>query len=398
MQKKFSFKNNRLAKTIVFSGIVLIIVAFIIMRYEGFFAVVSAIMNIFRPITIGCVIAFALNRPLNFFHVRYRRLFAMIKNSFRNKKHGRKIHLVSGKSPFIAACLTTYLLTIAILVGIIWFIVPQISNSITLFRDNFSDYANNFANFIESNKFNIHSFLDDKIDINEIMEKIQNKLSSITEYIPTVLSKTYDITSGIINGIIDIVIGIVFSIYILLDKQSLKKNAKSITKLIIKGSKYDKFERIIKIAYDTFSNFISGQLMEAVILGVLCFIGMTIFGFDYAPLISVIIGITNMIPIAGPILGTIPCALILLLVNPIRAVWFVVFIIIIQQIDSNLIYPKVVGNSIGLPALWVLFAITVGGGLGGVLGMILGVPIVSIIYTLVNEKIRENEKPKKEML
>lgn len=230
------------------------------------------------------------------------------------------------------------------------------------------------------------------------MEKIQNKLSSITEYIPTVLSKTYDITSGIINGIIDIVIGIVFSIYILLDKQSLKKNAKSITKLIIKGSKYDKFERIIKIAYDTFSNFISGQLMEAVILGVLCFIGMTIFGFDYAPLISVIIGITNMIPIAGPILGTIPCALILLLVNPIRAVWFVVFIIIIQQIDSNLIYPKVVGNSIGLPALWVLFAITVGGGLGGVLGMILGVPIVSIIYTLVNEKIRENEKPKKEML
>lgn len=103
--------------------------------------------------------------------------------------------MVSGKPPFIAACLTTYLLTIAILVGIIWFIVPQISNSITLFRDNFSDYANNFANFIESNKFNIHSFLDDKIDINEIMEKIQNKLSSITEYIPTVLSKTYDITS-----------------------------------------------------------------------------------------------------------------------------------------------------------------------------------------------------------
>ncbi len=154
---------------------------------------------------------FALNRPLNFFHVRYRRLFAMIKNSFRNKKkHGRKIHLVSGKPPFIAACLTTYLLTIAILVGIIWFIVPQISNSITLFRDNFSDYTNNFVNFIESNKFNIHSFLDDKIDINEIMEKIQNKLSSITEYIPTVLSKTYDITSGIISGTIDVVVGIVF--------------------------------------------------------------------------------------------------------------------------------------------------------------------------------------------
>lgn len=392
MQKKFSFKNNRLAKTIVFSGIILIVAAFVIIRYEGFFSIVSTVMNILRPVIIGCVIAFALNRPLNFFHVRYRQLFAIIKNSFRNKKHSKKICMVSGKPPFIAACLTTYIVTFAALVGIICFIVPQLSESVDLFRDNFNDYANNFVEFINSNKFNIHSFLDDKIDINKIVEKVQNILSDITDYIPTVLSKTYDITSGIISGTIDLVLGIVFSVYILLDKQSLKRNAKIITKMILKENRYNRFERIIKIAYDTFSNFLSGQLMEAFILGILCFVGMSIFKFDYAPLISVIIGITNMIPIAGPIIGTIPGALILLLVNPIKAVWFVVFIIIIQQIDSNLIYPKVVGNSIGLPALWVLFAITVGGGLGGVLGMILGVPIVSIIYTLVNEKIKEAEK------
>ena len=118
---------------------------------------------------------------------------------------------------------------------------------------------------------------------------------------------------------------------------------------------------------------------------------MKIFRFDYAPLISVIIGITNMIPIVGPILGTIPGALILLMVNPIKAVWFVVFIIIIQQIDSNLIYPKVVGNSIGLPGLWVLFAITVGGGLWGILGMIVGVPLVSILYAVILEKIKREE-------
>jgi predicted PurR-regulated permease PerM len=398
MQKRFSFKNNRLAKTIVFSGTVLLIVAFVIMRYEGFIDVFSKILNIFRPVIIGCIIAFALNRPMNFFHVKYRRLFAIIKNSFRKKKHIRKIRLASGKPPFIAACITTYLLSIAVLTGIICFIVPQIANSITLFSENFSSYADNFIKFVESNKFSINSFFDsdffnDKININEIKDKIQSKLSGITDYIPTLLEKTYSITSGIISGTIDIVLGVVFSIYILLDKQSLKKNAKAITKMLLKENKYNKFERIIKLAYNTFSNFISGQLMEAVILGVLCFVGMSIFGFDYAPLISVIIGITNMIPIAGPIIGTIPGALILLLINPIKAVWFVVFIIVIQQIDSNLIYPKVVGNSIGLPALWVLFAITVGGGLGGVLGMVLGVPIVSIIYTLVNEKIKESEKP-----
>ena len=188
--------------------------------------------------------------------------------------------------------------------------------------------------------------------------------------------------------------GIVFSVYILLDKQRLKKNAKTIAKLVFK-SKYNRLEKIMTLAYDTFANFISGQLTEAVILGIMCFIGMSIFRFDYAPLISVIIGITNMIPIVGPILGTIPGAFIQLLVDPIKAVWFVVFIIVIQQIDSNLIYPKVVGNSIGLPALWVLFAITVGGGIGGVLGMILGVPIVSILYALIGEKIRKSEKESK---
>lgn len=399
MRKIFSLKNNRLAKTIVFSGTALIIIAFIIMRYEGFFGILSTVMNILRPVIIGCVIAFALNRPLNFFHEKYRKLFARIHNFFRKKKKGFvKKRLASGKAPFALACVTTYLVTLASLTAIICFLIPQISASIELFRENFSAYLDNFIDFIESNRFHWISFLDDKVDVNLIIEKVQKKLETLPKYIPTVLSEAYNITSGIlgsiINGTIDIVVGIVFSVYILIDKRNLKKKASIISKIMFKEEKYTKIERIVKIAYDTFSNFITGQIMEAIILGILCFVGMTIFGFQYAPLISVIIGITNMIPIVGPIIGTIPGALILLLVDPISAVWFVVFIIIIQQIDSNLIYPRVVGNSIGLPALWVLFAITVGGGLCGVLGMLLGVPIVSIIYTLLNEKIADYQKNK----
>ena len=123
--------------------------------------------------------------------------------------------------------------------------------------------------------------------------------------------------------------------------------------------------------------------MDACILGLLCFIGMSIFHFQYPVLISVIIGLTNMIPIVGPIVGTVPCALILLLVEPKQAIWFVVFVIVIQQIDSNLIYPRVVGGSVGLPAMWVLFAVIVGGGLFGVLGMVLGVPVMSLIYVIL---------------
>lgn len=396
MQKKFSLKNNRLAKTIIISGSILIIVAFIILRYEGFFGMLSAIFTILRPIIIGCVIAFALNRPLNFFHIRCRKLFAFIKNSFRRKKHGRKIHMVSGKFPFITAVVTTYLVTLAVLVTIVGFIIPQLSDSITLFSDNVNNYIENFKQFIDNNRFSFDSIFGMDFNVTQILDEVISKLkveiSNLIDYIPNVLETTVDITSGIIGAVIDIVLGLVFSLYILLDKQGLKKNAKLITQLLIKGERYQKFEKVVKIAYRSFSNFISGQFIEAVILGILCFIGMSIFGFDYAPLISVIIGLTNMIPIAGPIIGTIPSAAILLLVNPIDAVWFVVFIIVIQQIDSNIIYPKVVGNSVGLPSLWVLFAITIGGGIGGVVGMIIGVPALSIVYALVGEKLSEEKQ------
>ncbi len=399
MQKKFSFKNNRLAKTIVISGSILIVVAFVILRYEGFLGMISAVLRILRPLIIGGVIAFALNKPLNFFHAKYRKLFAIIKNRIGRKKGVKKIRLASGKLPFITACVTTYFLTFAILVGIVCFIIPQIADSIRLFSDNINIYIENFTHFVETHKITVDNFLGADFDIAAFLEesfsKVKEVVSNLIEYIPSVLGKAVDITSGIIGVIVDLALGVVFSVYILLDKEGLKKNTKVLTQMIIKGDKYDEFEKVVQIAYKSFSNFISGQVIEAVILGVLCFIGMSLFGFDYAPLISVIIGITNMIPIAGPIIGTIPGALILLLVNPIDAVWFVVFVIIIQQIDSNLIYPKVVGNSVGLPSLWVLVAITIGGGLGGVMGMILGVPVLSIIYALVSEKLEEEREKKK---
>lgn len=390
MQKKFSFKDSRLAKTIVFSGTVLIIVAFVILRYEGFLAALSKILHIFRPIIIGGVIAFALNRPINFFHAKYRRLFnGMISKATSKKKKKVKKAEVSERTAFVFSCITVYIILLAAITGIICFIVPQLAQSIELFSTNFNTYADNMINFFESNKFRV-DYIMDKININDVMDKINDIVSKIPEYVPKVFSKTVDITSGIIGGVVDLFIGFVFSIYILMDKQNLKKQSRVLVKSIAKD-KYGKLEKVIRLSYDSFSNFLSGQLIEAIILGVLCFVGMSIFRFEYAPLISVIIGITNIIPIVGPILGTIPGALILLMVNPIKAVWFVVFIVILQQIDSNLIYPKVVGNSIGLPGLWVLFAITVGGGLGGILGMIVGVPLASILYTFMIQKVNEEE-------
>ena len=196
--------------------------------------------------------------------------------------------------------------------------------------------------------------------------------------------------------IVDIFLSII-SIYFLTGKDKLILQSRKIIVALFKEKTSKKILNAISVTNDTFSNFVSGQLIDAFILGTLCFIGMNIFKFEYAFLISLLIGLTNIIPIVGPFLGTIPCAFILFLINPIKAFWFVVFIILLQQIDSNIIYPRVVGNKVGLPALWVLVAILIGGGLFGIIGMLVAVPTMSIIYDLTRKKVNETLETKKLM-
>ena len=407
--------KNRFARMIIFCGIVLIAVTFIILRYEGFLEMIGGLIRIMRPVIIGGVLAFALNRPMNFFHIQYKRLFAWVKNKKQEKCKDRpkkEVHIKplellkvpkkpkTGRAPFVLACVTTYLLTIAILAAIIGFVIPQLYDSVKLFGSNLNTYIGNFREFLENNKQHIERVLGNSIDLADVIEKVAVKfrdfIEDLAKDIPDMLSATIGFTSDIISILIDIIFGIAFSVYILLDKEKLKKNAGILTKIVIREKHYDHFEKIISMAYTTFSNFITGQLIEAAIVGCLCFIGMMIIGLDYAPLISVIVGVTNLIPIAGPIIGTIPGAFILLLINPMDALWFVIYIIIVQQLDCNFIYPRIVGNKVGLPSLWVLFAITLGGGLAGVMGMILGVPILSIIYALLSEKFEEAKQKKEQ--
>ena len=232
------------------------------------------------------------------------------------------------------------------------------------------------------------------------MEKLKELFTQLSDYLPTVAEKVANWTSNVVNVIVDIVMGLVFSIYMLLSRKRLRSQMQRILKRMCSKRHYRLVSHYGHITFDTFSNFISGQLAEALILGVLCFLSMTIFHLEYPLMISVIIGITNLIPIVGPIVGTIPGALVLLLIHPLHAVFFVILVIVLQQIDSNLIYPRVVGSSIGLPAIWVLFAITVGGGIFGILGMMLGVPCMSVIYTVLREKVdgmpkRKNDSGKK---
>lgn len=396
-KSKFSFVKSDLAKTIILCGVILLVIAFMLIRYEGFFEIVGKVSRVFRPVLIGGIISFILNNPLNKINVFYQKL---VQKRFDKKAKISKNPIRQNsnrKLPFFLSVLTVYLMAIAIIAILLLFIIPQFIESIKLFIENFNAYYNNFLNFIDKN-FSQYDFKWIKeLDLLERLEKL--KFSDVSTYIPDVIKTTFGITAGIfgftisfISVIVDIVVGIVFSIYILSDKERLKRQAKSVTKMMFKEKTYERISYYTRLTTNTFTQFLSGQITEAFLLGVFCFIGMTVIGFEYPLMISTIVGITNIIPIVGPIFGTIPGVIVLLLVNPSHAIWFVIYIIILQQLESNLLYPRVVGSSVGLPPLWVLLAVLIGGGLGGVLGMIVAVPFMSIIYTIIKDEVNKKKE------
>lgn len=367
--RKWDFVNKQWAATIIFSGVVLLLVGFLFIKHEIFTGLLSYVFDVLRPITIGLVIAFILYRPT----CQIDKLFQRVRKKFPRFPTGAM------------AVFCSYFLMLALLCVIIWIIVPQFITSIRDFGDNIMLYYNNVMKFLNSSRGEqILKFLEDN-DINPAM--LRTKLMSLTTYIPDAVGTLSTWASGLI-GRRDRLFssGLIFSVYVLAARNKLRSQGRQILRHFLPEKHYHRLSHYGRLTFSTFSNFISGQLSDAFILGVLIFCVMSIGGLEYPMMIAVIIGITNMIPYVGPWMGTIPCALILLMVNPGHAIAFVIIVIIAQQIDSNLIYPRVVGTSVGLPAIWVLFAITVGGGLFGVLGMIVGVPVMSIIYTVMREK------------
>lgn len=363
--------DKKVFKTLIWSLIGLIILTFLLWHIEIPIEFFKKIFTVIRPIVIGGAIAFTLNKPM----CRIQRIYNWVFHKLNKRK---KNYEPNQKAVGVLSLISVYLMFFAIITIIICFIIPQITDSVEFFASSFGTYYANFMNFL--NKIDL-SFLEDP----SIIEKVNEIAKKITEQLPDVIMKTFGVTANIINIIVDSVVGFIFSVYVLAGKKKIKSQTSRVFRSIFSDKIYRKILEYYRLISDTFGNFINGQLTEAAILGILCFIGMQIFGFEYSVLISVIIGITNIIPIFGPIIGTIPGVLILLFVNPVHALWFVVFIIVLQQIESNLIYPRVVGNSVGLPPMWTLIAITMGGGLFGLWGMILGVPCMSIIYATVRD-------------
>ena len=342
----------------------------------------SNILNIIFPFILGGCLAFILNLPMSFFE---RKLLKPKNKKNKKQKNKKLIRVIS--------IIFAILVIVLVLAVIVTLIVPELINVIELLVNNIPYYISEITKLIYLNSEKIP-------DINTIIKEgnidIENIKSQILSYIPSLLTSSISIVSSLINGITTFFIAIIFAIYILIEKEKLNTQLTKILQAYVKKEKVEKIINIGRVSKNIFKNFLTVQCLEASILGILCIIGMLILRIPYAIPIGVLIGVTALIPVVGAFLGVIVGAILIVAVNPIKVITFVVFVLILQQIEGNLIYPRVVGNSIGLPGMWVLVAVSVGGSLGGILGMLLGVPIATIIYTLlktdVNKKISIKQK------
>ena len=349
---------------------VIVIFAFINISYIWIF--IKYVIKIFMPFIIGAMMAFVLNVLLN---VVENKIFKKLNQ--KNTKTWQKI-----KRPI--SLVTTFIMIIALIALILGLIIPQLKNTVELFTENFDSYKTESVELLE--KVGIK-----QENINELNKNLENIKEEVTNYVNEnkneIMQTTVGVATSVFGTITSIVLGIVFAIYILLKKEDLTRQFKKLTKAYLPEKKQKTLEEISSLSNKTFGNFVSGQCLEALIIGILCFIGMLILQIPYAATISVLVGFTALIPVFGAFIGTAVGAFLILMVDPGKALIFIIFIIILQQLEGNLIYPKVVGNSVGLPGIWVMVAVTVGASIAGILGMLLSVPICSILYSIVRTKV-----------
>lgn len=370
---KSKFKQYILIATYI------IVLSFILLNLGDVTKSVGAILSILSPFTVAIGIAFVFNLPMKLFE---NKVFSFLDNKDFNKVKGLKRPL-----SILATIITIFGLFTALTV----FVIPQLVESVSTLVESVPTYMKSFENLI--NQY---------INSTELFEKVSEQVLLLWKDILQIggqllgnsLNGILNVTIGITSGVVNLILSLVLAIYMLASKETLILQLK---KFIFAFSTTKFANRVIEIGHIanvTFASFIAGQCMEGVIIGALCFVGMTILQMPYALLISVIIGVTALIPIFGAFIGTIPAAFIIMIISPMQAIVFVIFIIVLQQLEGAFIYPKVVGNSIGLSAIWVMLAMMIGGSTFGFLGMLLGIPTFGVIYKLIRQSTSNKLKSK----
>lgn len=333
---------------------------------------IRTLMKILAPIIWGIVIAYLVNPIMKWIEKRLSKIIE------KKKPHFKITRILS-----LTFAMIIFLAVIAALGAII---LPQVIESITTIINNISTYINNFEKWIDSFLVKYPELLtivSDQID--NIEKAAMEFANNIAPKLGDIMMKITDSTLSFIVAVKDVLIGIIVAVYLLYGKEHFQAQMKKMVYGILPSKITGTILRVCAQTNSSISGFISGKIVDSIIIGCLCFVCMTVMKFDFIVLISVIVGVTNVIPFFGPFIGAIPSALLLLVAAPKQVIPFLILILIIQQLDGNVIGPKILGQTTGISAFWVLFSILVGGGLFGFAGMILGVPVFAVLYSLLNE-------------
>ena len=370
---------RKLQGLIVFTLVILVG----LLRFNVVLDAVGFILHILFPFLLGGAIAFVLSVPMN----------RIDKRLFGKEKEGSRLDKVSAPLSLII----TLILVLAVLSLVVIVVLPELGRTIAMLGNTLPEKVPALLKKVEllfANNPELILYIEE-LEASLNWDEILNQVITFCRIgANTMLDSTISVATGIVSGVGTFFIAFVFACYILLQQSFLKRQMTKLFFAYMKENHAKEFLRVCSLTYKTFTNFLTGQCMEAVILGLMFFISMTIFRFPFALLVGVLIAFTALIPIFGAFIGCFVGAFLILTVDPKQALFFVIMFLILQQIEGNLIYPKVVGGSIGLPAIWVLAAVSLGGSLFGVIGMLVFIPIVSVFYTLLMENVHKRLEEK----
>ena len=362
-------------KAFSISGILVVAFYTLINNVEPLYGVFHAVFVALSPFIYGLGIAFLLN-PLR----------KIIEYSWLGKtslKPSTKKIIASFGALFIGIIMLFVFFSI---------LIPQMISSIQTFLSSFEGYVETARNFFESNNFLSEDLLK---TLNPVIDRGASMLGDWVSNLASSLNAILMYSVIFAKGVMNFLIGMIIALYILLDEPKLKRQTKKVLYALLPEKTTEKIIKTSRLTINTFNSFIAGKAVDSLIIGILCYIILSFMNMPYTPLISVLVGVTNMIPVFGPFLGAVPSILILLLVDPFKALEFSIFILILQQVDGNIIGPRILGGAVGLPTLYVMFAIIIGGALFGIFGMFIGVPVFSVIFVLVRDFIHQQLEKKK---
>ena len=373
--RKNRFQPNSRYFTIVIYGLMFVLGTILLVRIVGSFnntvKLLGQALQVIAPFLVGAFIAFILYPLVRFFY----------RNLFKNT-----LHMKSDKLSKWLSILVTYVIAIGVIAILMVFILPQLYTSITDIVDKLPVWYNNLTTMVDNfeNRHADLGFIDYNL-INEHLTSLYPKIISyLTDTLANLLPYVVNTSMAIVKGVVNLIISIMVSVYMISDHKNIFYQFKKLLYAVFPKQAADTARTICRESTNIFLKFMYGKAIDSVIIGIICFVCMNIFKFPYTVLISVIVGITNMIPYFGPYIGGVLGGIIIVIVNPVQVIFFAVMILVIQQFDGLFLGPKILGDSTGLKPMWVIFAIVVGGAMFGVLGMFLGVPTMAVICYILN--------------